>query len=299
MMQLASQTHDVIQAARDIAPPLTVSHGSTSFSFMRFKWSGGPQELHVSAGEDDAHLLIYQLRDHPAHHFWEGNSYTPARTAPRDCLNIVDLSPGASAVLTDPVDSLFIHMPCLFLEEIVTDMQRRSPCRLSLDDPWTTRDPFIELLAPLVVGALDGTEIAEHMFFQELGMSLAFHLADRYGSVRPKSRNGRLAPWQENRSKEMLVAGIGSEVSIADIAEACHLSPSYFARAFRSTTGLPPSAWQQERQLERACHLLAFSTHPISEIALLCGFADNSHLTRSFRRATGRSPKEWRMTFRC
>jgi AraC family transcriptional regulator len=299
MMQLSSQTHDVIQAARDVAPPLTVSHGATSLSFMRFRWSGGPQELHVSAGEDNAHLLIYQLQDHPAHHFWEGNCYTPARTAPRDCLNIVDLSPGAAAVLTDPVDSLFIHMPHLFLDELVTEMQGRSPCQLSLEDPWTTRDPFLQLLAPLVVGALEGTETVEQLFFQELGMSLAFHLADHYGSLRPTSRNGQLAAWQENRAKEMMAASLSGETSIADIAGECGLSPSYFARAFKSTTGLTPSAWLQERRLERARYLLAFSTHPISEIALLCGFADNSHFTRSFRRSTGRGPKDWRRTFRC
>jgi AraC family transcriptional regulator len=103
-----------------------------------------------------------------------------------------------------------------------------------------------------------------------------------------------LAPWQERRAKEILVADLTGATPLSEIALACGLSSAHFARAFRISTGLPPHAWLLTARVERAMTLLRRADMSLSEIALACGFADRSHLSRIFARQTGKSPGLWR-----
>ncbi|WP_225890025.1 helix-turn-helix domain-containing protein [Indioceanicola profundi] len=49
--------------------------------------------------------------------------------------------------------------------------------------------------------------------------------------------------------------------------------------------------WQR---IERAKHLMLTTDEPLARIALDCGLADQSHLTRLFRTRVGMSPQSWR-----
>ena len=105
---------------------------------------------------------------------------------------------------------------------------------------------------------------------------------------------GGLAPWQERRAKEMLSAHLGKNVLLAELAAACRLSVSHFARAFRQTTGVTPHQWLIQCRVERAMELMRDCDRELSDIALVCGFADQSHFTRIFARAVGLPPGTWR-----
>jgi AraC-like DNA-binding protein len=108
------------------------------------------------------------------------------------------------------------------------------------------------------------------------------------------SARGGLAPWQERRAKGLLDANLDGEIRLADVARACGLSFGYFAHAFKRSTGLAPHRWLLQRRVERAKDLLQRSDLPLAEIALTCGFADQSHLGRVFGRMVGTPPGAWR-----
>jgi AraC family transcriptional regulator len=105
---------------------------------------------------------------------------------------------------------------------------------------------------------------------------------------------GALAPWRQRRAEDMLRAGLARGVSLEEVARQCNMSVSQFGRTFKKTTGLPPHRWLVHRRLERAKDLLLRSTLPLAEIALDCGFSEQSHFTRTFTRLVGTSPGEWR-----
>jgi len=75
-------------------------------------------------------------------------------------------------------------------------------------------------------------------------------------------------------------------------------APTFVARpalrAFRRTTGLPPHRWLLRHRVEKAKALLRESALPLHDVALECGFADQSHLTRVFTRWAGQAPGTWR-----
>ena len=104
----------------------------------------------------------------------------------------------------------------------------------------------------------------------------------------------RLAPWQVRRAVQLLINSISTDCSVAALAGACGLSPSHFAHAFRTTMGVPPHKWLLLQRIGRAREMMEQTDKTLAEIALTCGFADQSHFTRTFRSMVGRSPAVWR-----
>jgi len=109
-----------------------------------------------------------------------------------------------------------------------------------------------------------------------------------------KFRRGMLTRSQERLVTSLLLDDIAADRNTDELALLCGMSRGHLIRAFRNTTGVPPHRWLIMRRVERAKELLELGDMPIVEIALECGFADQSHLTRVFTGAIGISPGAWR-----
>jgi AraC family transcriptional regulator len=83
-------------------------------------------------------------------------------------------------------------------------------------------------------------------------------------------------------------------VPLKEVARECRLSVSHFSRAFRRSMGAAPHNWLLTRRVEAAKDKLRDDRLSLSDVALACGFADQSHLTRVFTRMVGVSPGAWR-----
>ena len=75
-----------------------------------------------------------------------------------------------------------------------------------------------------------------------------------------------------------------------EIAARAGVHPVYLARQFRRFFGSSVVSHLQRRRVTRAADLIASSSLPLSTIAFQSGFADQSHLSRSFRTGTGFTP---------
>jgi AraC family transcriptional regulator len=115
-----------------------------------------------------------------------------------------------------------------------------------------------------------------------------------HGQAAHKAAGGGLAPWQTELALRLLVDDLCAAVPVADLASLCGLSRSYFTRAFKVSMGLPPHHWLMRHRVQRAQEMLERTDESISAIALTCGFADQSHLTRIFHAEVGSSPAAWR-----
>lgn len=135
---------------------------------------------------------------------------------------------------------------------------------------------------------LDG-EILENPFHVPPADFLRELRARRAGS----SRVG-LAPWQLRRVTALLMAISEKSPSVSRLAQECGLSARHFSRAFARSTGLPPHRWVLERRIEMAKRFLMDPAKSLTDVALGCGFASQSHFTRVFSSRVGRSPGSWR-----
>jgi AraC family transcriptional regulator len=105
---------------------------------------------------------------------------------------------------------------------------------------------------------------------------------------------GGLSPWQIRKVTSHVEAHLDSSIKNEELATIVHLNPSHFSRAFRNSFGEPPHEYVIRRRVERAQGLMLSTDASLGEIALDCGMADQSHLTRLFRRIVGESPRAWR-----
>ena len=69
----------------------------------------------------------------------------------------------------------------------------------------------------------------------------------------------------------------------------------HLARVFRRTQGCTIGEYFRNVRIERAVLLLREQRRPLSDVALACGFSDQSHFCREFKRAFGVTPAAFRM----
>jgi AraC-like DNA-binding protein len=96
------------------------------------------------------------------------------------------------------------------------------------------------------------------------------------------------------RVRDYLDAQYTENVSLEHLATVANLSPFYLLRTFHKQVGLPPHGYLNQVRLVRAKSLLAQGCQ-ISQVAQQTGFADQSHLTRHFKRMVGVTPGQYQM----
>ncbi len=103
------------------------------------------------------------------------------------------------------------------------------------------------------------------------------------------------APLWLARTRELLRDNCFETPRFSELAKAADLHPVYFARAFRNRYGCSPGEYLRRCRLERATGLLKDKRLSLAQIAVQCGFVDQSHFHHSFRQAYRVGPGEFRL----
>jgi AraC-like DNA-binding protein len=117
---------------------------------------------------------------------------------------------------------------------------------------------------------------------------------DRDGRSDKGASLGGLAPWRIRRLKAFVEEHLSQPIRVADLSGAVGLSATHFSRAFVRSFGEPPHVYLIQRRIDRARHLMLTSDISLSDLAAACGFSDQAHFCRLFRRHTERTPAAWR-----
>jgi AraC family transcriptional regulator len=104
----------------------------------------------------------------------------------------------------------------------------------------------------------------------------------------------RLLPWQASRVREYIERNIAQPIKVSDLSTLVFRTEAHFSRAFKRSFGHTPHAYVLRRRIEVASQLMIESSTPLSQIALKCGFNDQAHLCKQFRKHTGATPAAWR-----
>jgi AraC-like DNA-binding protein/quercetin dioxygenase-like cupin family protein len=96
------------------------------------------------------------------------------------------------------------------------------------------------------------------------------------------------------RARELVHERFASQLSLLDLAVEVDVHPVTLARAFQRAFGHSPREYLEQVRVEHARAELADTDQSIAAIAAACGFYDQSHLTRRFRRLTGSTPAVFR-----
>ena len=167
--------------------------------------------------------------------------------------------------------------------------------RLELIPQWQIFDPTIQVIVRALKADLVAKCPAGKLYGESFGTSLAVHLVKNYSIVIPKSNY--YEAFSERKQTEVLdfiEAHLDTDIKLEDLAHIAGISKFYFCRLFKQTMQIPPHQYIIRRRIERAKQLLKHSDMTTVEIALECGFAHQSHLSRHFRSIVGISPQKFR-----
>lgn len=194
-----------------------------------------------------------------------------------------------------PVFSLSLVFSTTFLSDLELARPHRAMELLRERVSYDAVDQTLLHLGMALLPSLQKPEAAERLFVDQMLLATSTYVVGKYGNKAPLGpTRGMLSARHERIAKEYLSANVQGNVSLFEVATACGLSPTYFARSFKRTTGTPPYRWLLLQRLEKARSLLRSTDDSLADIAAACGFVDQSHFTRAFSRAIGISPGAWR-----
>ena len=266
------------------------------FAATRVTWGERRCGIDTQIEREDAFLTCVQWRDIPTNPYWVGGrpmSMSPIR---RGQFTMLDLNLGHASFLSDPIDCLAMYLPRKALDRFAEEQDSARMEAFRLPPGIAFDDGVVAGLAASLMPALENPERVNQLFIEHVARALRAHLTATYGDKVPRreTNRGGLAASQARRASELLLAHVDGGIGLDELAAACGLSRSHFARAFKVTMGMPPHRWLLERRIEQAKDLLRNSKLTLAEIAERCGFADQSHFTRAFANAIGAAPGEWR-----
>jgi AraC family transcriptional regulator len=243
---------------------------------------------------EDTFIVAMYLTAVAHHELWSRDRCVIRQGYRASSIRIVNLEEEYSARITCPHETLAFYVPRLALDEFTDDAGMRRVADFSCQ-PGVI-DPVLVHLGSALLPAFEQVNTASNLFIDHVTLAILTRLCTAYACTQkdaPNRKGGMTRP-QVNRAKEYLASHCADNILLVDLARACGLSRGHFTKSFRVATGLTPYQWLQRYRIDKAKHLLRNTKTRIADIACVCGFADQSHLTRVFARFVGDSPAAWR-----
>lgn len=126
--------------------------------------------------------------------------------------------------------------------------------------------------------------------------ALMVELSRHFRGIRDASdkTTGQLSARHLRLIEETVVSSGGRELNIDSLAQLCEVSGRHLSRMFKKTTGRTLGQYINEVRINRAKLLLSQPDCLVKEVAFKCGFSNQSSFSQVFRKATGKTPKQFR-----
>ncbi len=165
-----------------------------------------------------------------------------------------------------------------------------------LDEVFLTTDTALSTLCAEIRRSMITEPLGSEPYLDTLTDALLMRMITRHiaPSLDGKSSSETLPTPVAKRLAAFVEDGLSGPIQVTTLADQVGLSRSHFSRAFARKFGMPPRDYIMSRRVARARTLLVETDDPITRIAFVCGFANPSHLTTSFRSEMGLTPSAYR-----
>jgi AraC family transcriptional regulator len=277
-------------------PPTILSRTASvaPIGFTRLKSERAPHGRTGEVPAENAYLFHVQLRP-VAVDMWIDGKHKPATTITPGNTFFFDLNSNPIAEIHSSFDNIRFYISQASLDELTFDQGIRRTKGL-FSSCLSRHDRVMYGLANALLDQVERANERSALFIDHVALAFFAHVVRTYGNAAAPDDTtpGALSPWQLRRVLDFLSAHLSDDPTVAELARECGLSSGYFSRAFRQTTGVTPHQWLIRKRVERARQLLLGNGLELADIALVCGFVDQSHFTRVFAKFEGESPGRWR-----
>jgi len=206
----------------------------------------------------------------------------------------IDLNCPMEMWVRGPFDYLHYYLSTDLLRRIALDNDVAPDFRL--EEVFFVEDLVVAQMTKTILAPVTHGEPLDRLALDQIAMVLGAHTLQAHCGA-PKfavSSKPGLEPWQKLRAEEMLRAHLEGNITVKELADACSLSESHFARCFRTSFGRSAHQRLIQLRIEHAKDLLSRTSKSLVEVALLSGFCDQAAFTRSFSRMEHMTPSHWR-----
>ncbi len=168
--------------------------------------------------------------------------------------------------------------------------------RVELIPQFSIVDPMIQHIALALKAEVEAGCTTGRLYGESLATALVVRLLQNYSVCKPQilANSNGLPKYQLHQVIDYINAHLDQNISLSDLAEVAGISQSHFARLFKQSMDITPHQYLIEQRVERAKKLLQQRQVAIADVALECGFANQTHLTKCFRQLIGITPKAYR-----
>jgi AraC family transcriptional regulator len=206
------------------------------------------------------------------------------------------LSPGVieRLRLRDPGETLIATISPLFIRELALGIAGKD-C-LEIPNAHRLQDTQIEYMLLALEAELKHSCPGGRLYGESIATALAVHMIRRYGRVQDSISNrlDGLPVAMLRRIVEFIQQHLEEDIGLQRLADLVNMSPYYFARMFKQSTGMTPHRYLMRQRIDRAKELLANRQFGVAEVAYSVGFASQSHFTVAFSRLVGITPGAYR-----
>ncbi|WP_181159952.1 AraC family transcriptional regulator [Sandaracinobacter neustonicus] len=254
----------------------------------------GPDEIDLEVG---SHFLLVLLTPQPQREVRLTGNRPVIFDAPAGTVEIIPAGAHFQGRWGVPKENILLSLDPQRLSELTVrefdlDGVEMRPIPPGLVDKTAVR------IAGLMRDCLAAPQGAGRLYIESLNTALMLHFIRTHSSLANRAAmdtfRGGLSPRTWREMTEFIRENLASDMALATLSQRAGLSYSHFLRAFRQTAGVSPHRYIMLQRAQMARELAATSRLPLKQIALQCGFANQSHMTTVMKAMLNQTPGQVR-----
>jgi AraC family transcriptional regulator len=293
--QLKSNPQTSFLFGMTLGSPLLTSYGTG--------WNGIHLEYHREpAGEqpehffEQCHVLCVEVSDRPCSARKWINGESEAKPIVNGDIFIIPEHVRYREQWDGDIEFISLALESSFVAQVADELT--SSATVEILPHFPKPDPLIYQIGIALKTALETDGLASLLYAETMATALVAHLL-RYYSAHSATYQGAIATHASGLSKstvkqvtDYIIDHLDQELSLTELAFLAKMSRHHFARLFKQSVGVSPHQYVIRQRVNRARQLLLRGELSVAEIAYHVGFANQSHLSRHFKRIVGVTPKQ-------
>lgn len=182
-----------------------------------------------------------------------------------------------------------------YLKQLAIQVFNMDPRSIQIPELNFTEDTMLESLVRSSVMASNWSTGQDVMLMKQVTDTILVSMLQRMvGTRKAVQVKGGLTPTAIRLVTDFMEANYQRQIYLSELAELVQLSEYHFCRMFKVSLAQTPQAYLLAIRLDHVKRLMADRKLSLVDIALQCGFANQSHMGRNFKKANGVTPKDYR-----
>jgi AraC family transcriptional regulator len=196
----------------------------------------------------------------------------------------------------DDIEVSHFYISPAFMQKTASEAFDRDIGAVELHDLLGINDPVLSWISEQMADEVARGGPGGRLCYDAMSLQASVHILRKYAALHFKApcAQGHFRPAHIRLIEEYIDQNTSRNITLDELATVGNCTPIQFARKFRAHYGMRPHAFVLKQKVEKACLHLRKDNLALKEIALLCGFADQSHLNRVFRQRLNCTPAEYR-----